>query len=138
MVETTLGTVLVIGAAGLGAGVADALVTGDSGQVWPLLQGALAYLPAAFALAGLAFLLFGWLPRTAAAVSWGVLAVCVVIGWLGEAISLPDSVIDLSPYTQMPQVPVDPFAWTPVLVAGGLALALAAAGAVGLRRRDIG
>jgi ABC-2 type transport system permease protein len=132
---TLLGTVAVVGVAGLTAGLAEAAASSDLGRVWPLLRGALAFLPAVLCLGTVAVALFGWLPRAAFA-AWAFLAVCVVIGWLGEALTLPDWLMDASPFTQTP--PLYDLAWSPLVTMALLAGAVAILGLIGLRRRDIG
>ncbi|MGH3506940.1 MAG: ABC transporter permease [Nocardioidaceae bacterium] len=136
LLVTLFGTVLILVTTGVGTGLTHALVTGDSGKGWQLTAGSLAYLPAMLVLGGFAFLLVGWVPRAAVA-AWGILAVCVVIGWLGELLSLPDWLMDLSPYTQSPQLPMTDMSWTPVVVMTVVAAAFTLIGALGLRRRDI-
>lgn len=41
------------------------------------------------------------------------------------------------PFTHVPPVPAEPFAWTPVLILVGTAVALAAVGFVVFQRRDL-
>ena len=91
LVTTLLGTATVLAATGVGAGLAYAAVARDVGQVWFLAGATLAYLPAALLLGALGVALFGWVPRLGGLV-WAALAVCVVIGWLGEVLRLPDGV----------------------------------------------
>lgn len=136
LVVTALGTVLVLTATGLGAGVAYALVSRDAGQVPLLVGAALAYVPAALVLGGVAVAAYGWLPRWVG-LAWGALAGCFVIGWLGEILSLPTWLMDLSPFTQTPQVPVEDLTVGPMAALLGLAVLLVALGTVGLRRRDL-
>jgi len=47
-------------------------------------------------------------------------------------------VLDISPFTHPPRVPVADFSATPVLWLTAVALALALAGLSGFRRRDLG
>ncbi|MET1060241.1 MAG: ABC transporter permease [Nocardioides sp.] len=136
LVTTLLGTVVVLAATGLGTGLAYAAVARDAGQVWFLTGATLAYLPAALVLGAVGVALFGWAPRAGGLV-WAALAVCVVIGWLGEVLQLPDAVVRLSPYDRTPQVPLTGLDWTPLLVLTAVAVALTAAGFAGLRRRDL-
>ena len=136
LVVTLVGTVLVLGAAGLGAGLTYGLVASDAGQVGILLGASLVYLPAALLLGALAIALFGWLPRAAAGV-WGVLAVCVVIGWLGELLALPQWLMRLSPFTRTPQLPMADLDWGPLSAMAALVVLLVAAGLAGFRRRDL-
>ena len=136
LVTTLVGTVTVLAATGVGAGLAYAAVAQDVGQVWFLAGATLAYLPAAMLLGALGVALFGWVPRLGG-LAWAALTVCVVIGWLGEALQLPDAVPRLSPYDRTPQVPLVGLDWTPLLVITTVAAALTAAGCAGLRRRDL-
>jgi ABC-2 type transport system permease protein len=130
-------TIVVLLAGGIGLGLTSAGTTNASGVVGDSVAGSLAYVPAAFLLAGLAVALVGWFPR-ATQVAWAFAAACFVVGYLGQVLSFPNWLRDLSPYTHVPQVPTEGFsAGTPTLLLV-LALLLGAAGFVGLQRRDIG
>jgi ABC-2 type transport system permease protein len=137
MLVTLGGTAIVVAAAGLGLGLAHGLVTEDLGAVPRLLGYALVYLPAVLLLAALAVLLFGWVPRAAMA-AWAVVAVCVVIGWLGTLLQFPAWFEAISPFTHTPAVPVDALTWTPVVTIAVSVVLAAGAGLVGFRRRDVG
>jgi ABC-2 type transport system permease protein len=80
----------------------------------------------------------GLVPRRAATVSWSVLIVAWVLGpMFGPALELPTWLQDLSPFSQVPQVPAtDPTA-VPVVALVAVALALAVAGMSVLRRRPL-
>ncbi len=136
LVTTLVGTAAALAAAGLGGGLAYAAVVHDAGQVGLLTGASLAYLPAALVLGGLGVAVFGWAPRLGGLV-WAALAVCVVVGWLGEVLRLPDAVRGLSPYDRTPQVPLVGLDWTPLLVLAAVAAALTAVGLAGMRRRDL-
>ncbi|MGH8869254.1 MAG: ABC transporter permease [Actinomycetes bacterium] len=133
---TVLGTVAVLGAGGLGAGLAHSIASGDVGQLPRLLLASLAYVPAALVLAGATVVLFGWLPRLTAA-AWAALAVCLVIGWLGGVLDIPTWLADLSPFTHVPRAPLDPLTATPLLALTVTGVAAAVVGLVGFRRRDV-
>lgn len=130
------GGTAVLLAAGLGFGLAGAASTGDRGLVASLTGAALAYAPALWVTAGVAALLFGWLPR-ATAVAWTVPVYAFAVGYLGQILEFPDWMNDLSPFGHVPQLPADAMEWTPVAVLSALAAALLAAGAAGFRRRDL-
>ncbi|MBD0712044.1 MULTISPECIES: ABC transporter permease [unclassified Streptomyces] len=102
----------------------------------PLLGAALVQLPAVWTLAGLAVLLWGASPRTARA-AWGAAGICLALGWVGPALGLPQTVLDLSPYGHLPKLPGQDMNWPPVLTLTALAAALTAAGLTGLRHRDL-
>lgn len=130
---------LVIGAS-TGLGILAAVAAGSaltSGKPTLALL-TLAYLPAILLMLGIATLLIGWAPRAAVAVSWTLLGMLLLADLLGEfAIVPPEVITRISPYAAtfgamvgsgLPQVTV------------GLtlaALALAALGIIGLRRRDL-
>lgn len=132
----TIGTLLVVLATGLGTGVAFAVASGEADQIGRMLGAALVTVPAILLLMGIGVALFGWWsPATAAA--WAVLAVVVVVGFLGDLLRLPTWVQDVSPFTHLPAVPAEPVAWTPLLVLTAACAALVALGLVGFSRRDL-
>jgi ABC-2 type transport system permease protein len=132
------GSLVVLAAAGLSAGLAHGLRTGDLATDLPRVLGAaLAQAPAVWLLAGIGLALFGLAPRISVAVTWGGLAVAAFISTFGGLLQLSQLVMDLSPFTHLPKLPgvevtATPFAW---LLAVSAALALA--GLVGFRRRDL-
>jgi polyether ionophore transport system permease protein len=62
----------------------------------------------------------------------------VTVGQVGELLQLPAWVIDLSPFTEVPRMPVEDFAWTPELLLALVAAVLLAGSWVRYRWRDIG
>ena len=132
-----LGPAAALAAAGLAAGLAHGLAGGDLGRELPRVLGAaMVQLPAVWVLAAVAVALFGLLPRLAVA-SWGALAVCVLVALVGASTRLDQRVLDLSPFTHVPRAPGAAIAATPLAWLAAAAVALAAAGLAGLRRRDL-
>ena len=131
-----VGSILVLAAGGLGTGISYALVAGDAGDLPRLVGGAVAYTPAVLVLAGLVMALYGLRPGAASAV-WAALAVCFVVGFFGRLLSLPDWAQDLSPFQHVPRLPAAGFSLLPLVALSLAAVALAAAGGVAFRRRDI-
>ncbi|MFF1837801.1 ABC transporter permease [Streptomyces sp. NPDC058231] len=120
--------IMLVGGAGLAAGYGHRL---------PAVLGAsLVQLPAVWLLGGLAVLLYGALPKAAVA-SWGVVGVCLALGWIGPAVNLPQPVMDLSPFSHLPKLPGAQMQWAPALWLTAGAVALVAAGLGALRRRDV-
>jgi ABC-2 type transport system permease protein len=118
------------------AGITYAAVTGDAGQVLRLAASAAAHIPSVLVMAGIALALFGALPAATAA-AWSVLVAFLVLGQLGPIIGIPQSVMNLSPFTHTPPVPsgrlaAAPLAWMTAAAAGLLWLAAAS-----FRRRDV-
>lgn len=137
LVVTGAGTVLVLLAAGTGVAAADAVVSGTAERAASTVGGTLAYLPAVAIIGALAGALHGWLPRLTA-LSWVVLAGCFVISWLGGLLGLPTWLLDLSPFTLTPRMPLEDMDWPVLAGLATLALALLALAVLGLRRRDVG
>lgn len=109
----------------------------DSGQAGELALAALAYWPAVMVLVGVAVALFGWLPRLAIPLTWGLLAAMWFIVLIGDALDLPDWLIDALPFSATPYQPLEPMNWTPVVVMALLAAALTLVGLDRFRRRDV-
>ncbi|MFD0203119.1 MULTISPECIES: ABC transporter permease [Saccharothrix] len=134
----TVGTAVVLAAAGAGAGLVHGARVGDvAGQVVALAGAALTHVPAVWVVAGLALVLFALVPKLASA-SWAVIVVFLVLGQLGPVLQLDQWAMDLSPFTHIPKVPGAEVTATPLLWLTLVAAALVAAGFAGFRRRDVG
>ena len=131
------GSVIVLAVAGLAMGLSYGVVSGDLSVVPRLLGAAVAYAPAIWLLVGLTVVLVGWRPRWVVA-TWAVLAVCFVVGLLGELLDLPEWVMTVSPFEHVPQLPAADLTVLPLVILTAIAAGLTCAGLAGLRRRDIG
>jgi ABC-2 type transport system permease protein len=137
LVFSALGSAAALTAAGLTCGLTYGLSAGDVGRDLPgVLAGAVVQLPAVWVLAAVAVALVGLLPRLAPA-AWGALAVCLLLGLVGAALQLDQWLLDLSPFTHVPRIPGAAVSTAPLIVLVTVAVMLAAAGLVGLRRRDV-
>ncbi|MER6114721.1 ABC transporter permease [Streptomyces sp. NPDC001743] len=125
------GAALIMTVGGLG------LAAGYGHQLPAVLGAALVQLPAVWLLGGVTVLLYGVLPKAAAA-GWGLVGVCLALGWIGPALDLPQPVMDVSPFTHLPRLPgAAAMEWGPVALLTTAAVALVAGGLVALRRRDM-
>jgi ABC-2 type transport system permease protein len=139
LIITVAGTAVVLAAGGLGAGLAYGLRISDvSGQLPAMVGAGLAQLPAALAVAAVAVLLTGLLPRWSVPGGWVAAGVAAVIALFGPALSLGQWVLDISPFSQVPRLPGSAVTATPLIWMAGVAVLLAVAGLAGLRRRDLG
>jgi len=129
------GTMLLMFVAGVAAGIGHAAQTGDLSQLFRVVNTATLQTPAAWTLGAVALLLFGAAPRLTTA-AWGVLALCLALGQLGEVADLPQALIDVSPFAHGPTLGNDPGLAPFVLFV--ITLALAWAGLKALETRDIG
>jgi ABC-2 type transport system permease protein len=137
MAIAVVGSVVLLAVAGLTTGVSYAIAGGPWSSVPRLLGAAIVYAPAMWLMAGLALIVFGFLPRLVN-VAWGILAGVVVIGLLGEVLRLPDWVLKLSPFERTPALPAAGIAVVPLAVMTLLAAILMLGGVGGLRHRDVG
>lgn len=112
-------------------------VIGDSSQAGTMAGAALVYWPAVMVLVGLAVALFGWVPRVAIPVTWGVLAAMWFAMMLGEVFGLPPWLLDALPFSAVPYLPLEPMSWTPLVVMTVVAGVLTWAGLDRFRRRDL-
>ncbi|MFG2557644.1 ABC transporter permease [Streptomyces sp. NPDC048496] len=124
------GAALIMAVGGLG------LAAGYGHELPAVLGASLAQLPAVWLLGGLAVLLYGALPKAAVA-SWGVVGICLTLGWIGPAVNMPQPVMNLSPFSHLPKLPGTEMQWPPALWLTAGAVALVAAGLGALRRRDV-
>jgi ABC-2 type transport system permease protein len=78
------------------------------------------------------------LPRWSVGVSWALVVVCVFVGpMFGPSLGLPGWLLDVSPFSHVPNAPAVAVTAAPLL---GLTLTCVLLGAVGvlaLRRRDL-
>ncbi|MGV9983136.1 ABC transporter permease [Streptomyces olivaceus] len=115
-----------------GAGFA----AGHGRDAGAILAACLVQLPAVWVIGGAAVLLHGVLPRGAVA-AWGVAGAVLLLGWIGPALDVPQSVLDVSPFGHLPKLPGGEMSWPPVLVLVLIAAVLVAVGLTALRRRDM-
>lgn len=135
-VAAVAGAALMV-AFGLFAGLGYGLRDGDVGTQLPrVLAAAAAQVPAAWVVAAIAIALFGLVPELAQ-VAWAVLVVSFLLGQLGPTLRLPQWLLDVSPFTHAPKLPVHAsgaaIGWLLVVSA-----VLVVAGLAGFRRRDVG
>ena len=126
---------LLIGGASMGAGYGSLI--GDPGQTSRLALAALAYWPAIMVLVGVAVALFGWLPRLAIPLTWGVLSAMLIIVLIGDALHLPGWLLNLLPFSATPHQPLVSLTWTPLVTLTLVAAGLIWTGLDRLARRDI-
>jgi len=122
---------------GLSAGGAYAVSAHDASTIWSVLEGALVLVPAMWVFTGVTTALIGRAPHRSA-LAWAVLVACGVLGQLGPILQLPDTVLRISPFANVPAVPRTDVELIPLAVLTLIALALTTAGIQAFRRRDIG
>jgi len=118
----------------LGYGAVD----GSLGKAFgDLVPAALAQAPAVWTVLGLTSL--AWAYRsTWTYAGWALLALFLTLGQLGELLRLPGWLIDLSPYTHVPAMPVESFDLGPTVALTGFAAFALVATWLRYAVRDIG
>ena len=137
VLTAVIGPALLLAGLGAAAGVAYGTHGGMGSQVLRLLGAALAQVPAAWVMMGVAVALFGIVPRLTVGLSWGVLGVAALVTMVGPLLRVSHWVLDVSPFTQAPKLPGTAFDVQPSLWLTGLAIVLAGAGLAALRHRDM-
>lgn len=132
-----VGSALLLLAGGAVMGAEYGSLVDDPSQTARMVGAALAYWPAVMLLVGVAVALFGWLPRLAVPLTWGVLAAMYFAVMLGEALHLPGWVLDALPFSAVPHLPLEPMSWTPLVALALVAAALVWAGLDRFARRDV-
>ena len=133
----SVGSVILLAVIGLATGLSYGLTGGDMQSVPRLLEAAVVYAPAMWLMVGVAVALDGLAPRLVG-MTWVILVACLVVGFLGVVLGLPDWVQQLSPFERVPQLPAASLTAVPLVAMTAIAAALALVGLTGLRRRDIG
>ena len=119
------------------AGLTHGLISGTAGRELLRVTGAvLVTLPAIWIFGGLAFAVFGWLPRFVAG-TFAVFIASVFLGWAGEELQLGQWVMNLSAFTHLPILPGGELEIVPLFILSTVAALLISAGALGIRQRDI-
>jgi len=134
-----VGALLVILAFAGPMGISGGQVLGGTASLLRDLVGAaLVQLPAIAVLGAAVVALTRLVPRWSVGLSWGLVAFSIMVGpMFGPSLGLPTWVLDLSPFTHVPNAPAVAASAGPVL---GLALAcvlVAVTGVLMLRRRDL-
>lgn len=128
-------SVLVVLAGVAGATAVSLAAAGLGDHVQSAAGRAVVEAPAALVLVAVTTLLVAALPRWSTSLGWAAYTIAVVVGLLGALLKLPQLVLDLSPFTHVPTIPVGSWGSTiGLLVAVAVATVL---GVVAMRRRDL-
>jgi ABC-2 type transport system permease protein len=132
-----LGSAGAMAVAGMAAGLAYGAAAGDVATMLPTVVGtALVQLPAVWLPGAVALVLFGALPRFTPA-AWGVVVGLIAVYLLGSLSGAPQWLLDLQPYSHIPHVGTGTFSATALVWLVVLDAALAVAGIIAFRRRDL-
>lgn len=133
---TFVGTAIIVAAMGMGAGITASVVLRDSGEFINVFSACIAKIPAVWFVASITVLLFGWLPKFAAGISWTLMGIFLAIEFLWELKVIGNDVFRLSPFSYV--YPTGEIMAAPIIMLTLLAVTLTSAGIWGLKRREIG
>jgi len=130
-------SVLLLGLCGIAIAIGLGLSTGDWSGTASLVGSAIANVPAMWVMGGLTVLIFGLLPNRTY-LAWLALTLAIVI-WSLDTLSTdaPGWLVEISPFTHTPLVPVASFDAVPLIVMTVVGLGSTAAGLAAFRRRDL-
>ena len=131
-----IASVVLLVAGGFGVWLSGTLALDDPIALSTLMGALLVYLPATWLLIGLAVVLVGWLPKLAGLTTL-IIGFIFFISFLGGLLDLPEFVMNLSPLTHVPALPVDEFSIVSFLAMSVIAVVLMVAGFIGYNRRDV-
>jgi ABC-2 type transport system permease protein len=101
-----------------------------------LTKAAFAYLPALFVMIGLATFFVGLLPKLKSLV-WLLFGYSFIMFYFGRLFKVPEIAIKLTPFGNIPQLPIEQFSVLPLVVLCVIAVGLTVVGVWGFERRDI-
>ncbi len=137
LIFAVLAPALVLIIFALSMGLSYGLITNNLSDIpIRILGAALMYLPAIWLFAGISMALFGLKPRLTS-LSWVDLAVIVVINLLGEFFDISQWILNISPFTHVPQLLAGDTIETPLILLAVLAGLLILTGVLAYQRRDI-
>lgn len=137
LVIAVVSTLLVMAVAVLGAIAGAAGAGAPSGTIDTITSAAVAQLPAVFLLLAVVALVFALVPRLTIGLGWAVLLLAIFIGQFGGLFGLPDWARDISPFSHTPIVTEADVDWGPAWLMLGIAVVVAAASVLLVRRRDV-
>lgn len=94
------------------------------------------YLPAIWAMIGLALLCVGMFPRLTS-LSWLYLVYSFIVVYLGGLLQFPAWMANLTPFGHIPQYPVEEVAWVKLLILTIISALIMMVGFISYRKRDI-
>lgn len=137
LVFAVLAPALVLILFALSMGLSYGLITNNLSDVAiRILGAALVYLPAIWLFTGISMALFGLKPRLAS-LSWVALAVIVIIDLVGEFFDISEWILNISPFTHIPQLLAGDTIETPLILLLLVAVLLVLLGVLAYQRRDI-
>ena len=100
------------------------------------LHSMMVYVPALQIMLGLGIFIIGVAPK-ASVLCWIYFTYIFIIGFFADLLNMPSWAINLSPFSHIPQLPLDDMRLFPLLTLSAAAIILAALGVMFYRKRDL-
>lgn len=138
-VNALVGATLLILLFAMAVVVTGGMVLGDpAGLLLDLVGAALVQLPAIGVLGAAVIALVTLMPRWSVGLSWALVVLTIVLGpMFGPSLGLPTWLLDLSPFTHVPNAPAVPISMGPVLDMVAACALFAGAGTLAMHRRNL-
>ncbi|HPU13714.1 MAG TPA: hypothetical protein PLQ19_07970 [Aeromicrobium sp.] len=133
------GVVLLQVSAGLATGLSAGAMSADGFSADGLTDALVAELvrvPPAWLLASVGLLLVSWRPAWFG-LAWLLVLVSVLFGIYGDLLGIPASLRGVSVFQHVPNVPIEPLRWAPLIAMTAIALGILVLAVVLLNRRDV-
>jgi ABC-2 type transport system permease protein len=138
-INAFVGALLLMMVFAVALGLTGGQVLGDTASLLPDLVGAaLIQLPAIGVLGTAVVVVIMFLPQWSVGLSWAMFVSSVFVGpMFGPSLQLPAWIMDLSPFTHVPNAPAVAVSVAPLLGLGLACALLTATGVLRLRRRNL-
>ena len=131
-----ISSVLFQSATAVGLYVSSAVVLEEPIALGFLLKANLVYIPALWVMIGLAVLLTGLAPKLSSII-WVYLGFSFFATFMGRFLTLPEWLVKLTPFSHIPQLPVDEINCFLLAIIVGISIVLTIAGFVLYKKRDL-
>ena len=101
-----------------------------------MFQAAIVYVPAMWVMVAIAALLVGWAPRWTYVI-WLYLGYSFFVVYLGGMLQVPEWMGKISPYGNVPQLPIAEMNWVQIISLLIIAIVVSLIGIIGFQKRDL-
>ncbi|PYZ91975.1 ABC transporter permease [Salipaludibacillus keqinensis] len=129
-------SIVMLVASAIGMGSIGVVVIESDITLGTFFSSSLVYLPALWMMTSFAVLLIGWAPKYTG-LTWLYLGFSFVVVYLGGLFQFPDWISSLTPFSHVPDLPVEEVNLFTLIIMTVIAIFITALGFVGYGRRDI-
>lgn len=132
------GSAIILLVLGVAVGIGWGYASGDMWLVFRAMVMSLSKIPSVWVIIGIAALLYGWLPRASAVLSWGILGLFIVIEMLWEAGIVGWSAMELTSFGYSHySIPINELSYISFTILIIISMVFTFTGFIGFKRRNI-